>query len=167
MVVKVEWIGLESVGMIVAKSGKRTGAIGEKIINQFGIGGKIAAKEDSMTILAQVDQFGNSISTWTQNNGLAVVLLFMVLISLGFATWKTFNWSAVNIVIPMRDSFISHLGKTDNTMEKMDKTMDVMGETLTGLHDEIKATREIIHTKHDVISAKLDEIRQRCQSMIG
>ena len=115
-------------------------------------------------ILAQVDQVANNLSTWTQNNGLAVVLLFMVLISLGFAAWKTLNWSAANIVIPMRDSFISHLGRTDSTMAKMDETMGTMGDTLTGLHEEIKATREIIHSKHDVISAKLDEIKKKCQS---
>lgn len=142
-----------------AKSANKTGTIGGKITNQFLIDGK-SGVINGMTILAQVDQVGNSLSTWTQNNGLAVVLLFMVLISLGFAAWKTLNWSAANIIIPMRDSFISHLGRTDNTMEKMDKTMDTMGDTLTGLHDEIKATREIITTKHDVINAKLDEIRE-------
>jgi hypothetical protein len=148
-----------------AKIAKKTGMIGGKITNQFSIDGKSGVK-NGMTILAQVDQVGNSISTWTQNNGLAVVLLFMVLISLGFAAWKTLNWSAANIVIPMRDSFISHLGRTDNTMEKMDKTMDTMGDTLTGLHDEMKATREIVTSKHDLINAKLDEIvKHKCQSL--
>ena len=118
-----------------------------------------------MMILAQVDQVGNSLSTWTQNNGLAVVLLFMVLISLGFAGWKTLNWLAAkfdwiitNIIIPMRDSITSHLTQTD-------KTMEAMGDTLTGLHDEMKQTREIVTAKHDLITAKLDEIRQhKCQS---
>ena len=162
MVAKVGWVSLGRGAKSAAKNAKKIGTIGEQITSQFLIGGKNAAKEGKM-ILAQVDQVGNSLSTWTQNNGLAVVLLFMVLISLGFAAWKTLNWSAANIVLPMRDSFISHLGRTDNTMEKMDRTMDAMGETLTGLHDEIKATREIIHSKHDVINAKLDEIR-KCQS---
>lgn len=165
MVVAIGWIAFESVGTNGAKSVRKTGTIGVKITNQFLIDGSNGARKDNMTILAQVDQVGNSLSTWTQNNGLAVVLLFMVLLSFGFAAWKTLNWSAANIIIPMRDSFISHLGRTDKTMENMDQTMGTMGETLTGLHDEIKATREIVTSKHELINAKLDEIRQhKCQA---
>lgn len=149
-----------------AKSVKKTGMIGGKITNRFLIDGKSGAR-NGMTILAQVDQVGNSISTWTQNNGLAVVLLFMVFISVGFAVYKTskwgaakFDWVVTNIVIPMRDSFMSHLSRTDKTMENMDQTMDAMGSTLINLHDEIKATREMVHSKHEVINAKLDQIRE-------
>lgn len=112
-------------------------------------------------ILAQAEQIGNSLSTWTENNGLAVVLLFMVLISLGFASWKILNWAAANVVIPMRDSFISHLSRTDKTMESMEGT-------LTGIHAEMqtaRSDRESLQTKHDLLHAKIDEIgRRKCQS---
>lgn len=103
--------------------------------------------ESMMPPVAQVEQVGNSLSQWTQNNGLAVVLLFLVLISLGIAAWKTLNWSAANVVIPMRDSIITHLTNTD-------KTMDSMRDSLEGMHREMTDNKNLTQSIH----SKLDKL---------
>lgn len=100
--------------------------------------------------VAQVEQVGNTISSWTANNGLAVVLLFMVLISLGLAAWRTLNWSASNVVIPMRDAFIKHLDATDATMNSVK-------ESMREIHTEIQSAR----TSQDSLHAKIDELSKR------
>lgn len=100
-----------------------------------------------MNLLAQVDQVGNSLSNWTANNGLAVVLLFMVLISLGLAGWRTLNWSAANVIIPMRDAFTKHLDATNETMQEVKTSMQ-------GMHQELQHTRssqELLHSKFDSV----------------
>lgn len=93
-----------------------------------------------MNLLAQVDQVGNSLSNWTANNGLAVVLLFMVLISLGLAGWRTLNWSATNVIIPMRDAFTKHLDATNETMQEVCKELQLT-----------RSSQELLHTKFDAV----------------
>ena len=100
--------------------------------------------------IAQLEQTGNNLSNWTANNGLAVVLLFMVLISLGLAGWRTLNWSASNVVIPMRDAFVKHLDNTDETMQEVKRSMQ-------GIHSEIQSTR----SSQDLLHHKLDELSKR------
>lgn len=113
----------------------------------FLTAGENTENTESMMPVAQVEQVGNSLSQWTQNNGLAVVLLFLVLISLGIAAWKTLNWSAANVVIPMRDSIITHLTNTD-------KTMDSMRDSLEGMHREMTDNKNLTQSIH----SKLDKL---------
>lgn len=97
--------------------------------------------------LAQVENVGNNLSMWTANNGLAVVLLFVVLISGGLAIWKIMNWTGTNVALPMRDAIITHLTNTD-------KTMNTMSDTLGGIAEELKTAR----TSHEQIHRKLDDL---------
>jgi Na+-transporting methylmalonyl-CoA/oxaloacetate decarboxylase gamma subunit len=86
-------------------------------------------------------ELGSNLSTWTTNNGLAVVLLFLILL----AMWRTFSWLAKNVIVPTKDAVISHLINTDKTMESMQKTME-------GMHSELQktaASHESLHTKID------------------
>lgn len=75
--------------------------------------------------LAQVDvkSAGDAVGKWTQDYGIAVVLLFGGLFALAFAAWKITRWTGQNILIPLRDAGISHLSKTDATLESVKDTM--------------------------------------------
>jgi hypothetical protein len=170
MVAGIAWSRFGSGGKNAARNGSRIGTSGmtnaksdETNTNRFLIAGDNEERASTMNQLlnllpiAQVEQVGNSLSSWTANNGLAVVLLFMVLISIGLAGWRTMNWSASNVVIPMRDAFIKHLDTTDETMQEVKTSMQ-------GIHAEIQQTRssqDLLHSKQDLLHNKLDELSKR------
>lgn len=86
--------------------------------------------------------------------GLATVLLFLLLISLGLGFWKLANWSGTNILIPLKNAAIQHLDdlrvhltNSDETMRAVKTSMQTMETTLVSLD-----------TSHKTIHAKLDEI---------
>ena len=103
---------------------------------------------DSTTIAA-----GNALTQWAANNGLAVVLLLMLI----FAIWRVSSWCAVAFLIPMRDGALKHLDTVGTTLKSVQESLTSMDEKLTETHDAANATREQMlgmHSRFDRIESQ-------------
>lgn len=109
---------------------------------------------------------GNAVSSWITDNGVATVLLFAFLLIGSLAVWKLASWSAVAILIPVRDRFFGHLDDLKTHLQKSDETMNEFQcslrsfeNTLVGLNQ----TANDIAVSQKMLHAKVDEIgKQKC-----
>lgn len=110
-----------------------------------------------------VKETGDTLSRWTLDNGLAVVLLFIgiaaVLYVVVYQGRKVFMWVGANIILPLKDAAITHLATTDAAMKTTSSTMQEMQVTFTGIHEEIKATRAANEAATQTIHKRFDELR--------
>jgi len=114
-------------------------------------------------LIAQVDvkSAGDAVGRWTQDYGIAVVLLFGGLFALAFAAWKISSWTGKNILIPLRDAGISHLSKTDATLESVKDTMVQISRDL-GTASQAITTLDARHSRWvDEQQIKLGTIKCR------
>ncbi len=115
-------------------------------------------------IFAQTVEVGNSLNEWTSDQGVAVVLLFLIVISLGLAGWKILNWTGSNIIVPMKDAMIAHLSTTDRTMNAMQQSLESMHEELRqdkNLHEKTHAKQDALHAQQTDIAQKIVDIGRR------
>ena len=96
---------------------------------------------------------GNSLSQWAANNGLAVVLLLILLL----AIWRAASWCAGAFLMPMRDGALKHLETVGTTLRSVQDSLHSMDEKLTATHDAAHSTREQMlgmHSRFDRIESQ-------------
>jgi len=75
------------------------------------------------------------------NNGIAVVIL----IAIGFATWRVIDWSASNIVVPLKDGALRHLDETNKALTKSADATDRLASHLDSMHDDVRDIKNNLH----------------------
>lgn len=108
-----------------------------------------------MILLAQsVEGIGNSIEKWTQNNGLAVVLLFIAMVAGGYAAIKISRWLGNVIIIPLRDAAISYLQRSELYLQRSEATLTTVSTTLQDMGVSLREARgdqaKILQSQEDL-----------------
>lgn len=108
---------------------------------------------------------GDSLSQWTQNNGLAVVLLFAAILIGCYATMKVSRWMGSNILLPLKDAAIGHLKRTDDTLSTV---KDTLQEISTQMRESSTHMRDIRGDQAKILQCH-EDLRHRihCQAKPG
>jgi hypothetical protein len=71
---------------------------------------------------------------WLTNQGLAVGLL----IAVGLGVWRVCSWAGINVVLPLKDSAISHLAETNKAMKSNAEATGALTATMANMHSDVK-----------------------------
>lgn len=75
--------------------------------------------------------------SWVTNQGLAIGML----IAIGLGAWKALNWFGTNVVIPIKDSALSHLRETDITMKANAEATKALTSTIQTMHSDVQTIK--------------------------
>jgi hypothetical protein len=91
---------------------------------------------------------------WVFNQGFAVGLL--LLIAWGLYQWG--NWFGSQIFIPIRDSAISHLKTTTDTMREIGKTLSEHHESIKDLKTEQKQSFTKLEDRLTMLDVRIGKL---------
>jgi hypothetical protein len=74
---------------------------------------------------------------WITNQGLAIGML----IAIGLGAWRAINWFGKNVVLPMKDSALTHLQETDRTMKANAEATKALTSTIQTMHSDVQTIK--------------------------
>ncbi len=97
---------------------------------------------------ATITQTGNSISQWTANNGLAVVMLILFFVVGIFFVWKLSSWLGSQLFIPLRDAAIKHLNDVGTVMHSVNDSLHQMREEMASTRAAVESHSDGVKSLH-------------------